>query len=131
MNTNQKQRNVQILTEIRNSEIAHKERKKKHSLLCRKYSYTHTTHSTMLMPFFKESMERKMNIFNKPFQSTSLHVENVIGFQGGLKAVIWVDAFQGIIMLAGILTILIKVRLKIRLVILINVILKKKSGYTN
>ncbi|XP_048748670.2 sodium-coupled monocarboxylate transporter 1-like [Ostrea edulis] len=32
-------------------------------------------------------------------------------FLGGLKAVIWVDAFQGIIMLAGILTILIKATL--------------------
>lgn len=32
-------------------------------------------------------------------------------FLGGLKAVIWVDAFQGLIMLAGLLTILIKATL--------------------
>jgi Na+/pantothenate symporter len=52
--------------------------------------------------------KRKNNIYEGDY-FIFIPNEIMIEFQGGLKAVIWVDAFQGIIMLAGILAILIKV----------------------
>ena len=35
----------------------------------------------------------------------------VVGFQGGLRAVIWTDVFQFIIMMTGLLAVLIQVKL--------------------